>query len=60
MGKLLLFVFLLAVAVACVVLLPLGVIWSLNTLFGLKIAYTLWTWLAALLITAVIAVRSSS
>jgi hypothetical protein len=25
---------------------PLITIWSLNTLFGLGIAYTFWTWLA--------------
>lgn len=25
---------------------PLVVIWSLNTLFGLLIPYTFWTWLA--------------
>lgn len=25
---------------------PLGVVWSLNTLFGLGIAYDFWSWLA--------------
>tara|TARA_R110000782_G_scaffold56421_1_gene118435 strand:- start:138 stop:368 length:231 start_codon:yes stop_codon:yes gene_type:complete len=27
---------------------PLITIWSLNTVFGLKIAYTFWTWLGML------------
>jgi hypothetical protein len=31
---------------------PLIVIWALNTLFGLGIAYTFWTWLAALILSA--------
>jgi hypothetical protein len=29
---------------------PLLIIWSLNTLFGLGIAYNIWTWLAALIL----------
>jgi hypothetical protein len=29
------------------ILWPLGVIWAMNTLFGLGIAYTFWNWLAA-------------
>lgn len=29
---------------------PFALIWSANTLFGLGIEYTLWTWLAALVI----------
>jgi len=37
---------LLALAVTLIVLGPLATIWSLNTLFGLGIAYTFWTWLA--------------
>jgi len=39
-----------AVLVGFIILLilvgPLVTIWSLNTLFGLGIAYTFWTWLA--------------
>jgi hypothetical protein len=27
---------------------PLVTIWALNTLFGLKIAFTFWTWFATL------------
>lgn len=38
------------IVVALVVLGPLALIWSLNTLFGLTIAYTFKTWLAALII----------
>jgi len=30
---------------------PLVVIWALNTLFALGIAYTFWTWLAVLVLT---------
>jgi cyanate permease len=35
-----------AVIVILVAIGPLLTIWSLNTLFGLSIAYTFWTWLA--------------
>lgn len=31
---------------------PLIIIWSLNTLFDLQIAYTFWTWLAAFCLAA--------
>lgn len=31
---------------------PFVIIWALNTVFGLGIAYTFWTWLAMLVITA--------
>jgi len=32
------------------VFIPIILIWSLNTLFGLGIAYNFWTWLAALIL----------
>lgn len=35
-------------ALAAVICLPLGLIWSLNTLFGLALAYSFQTWAAAL------------
>jgi hypothetical protein len=40
-----------ALVVLLIVLLAIGpllTIWSLNTLFGLGIAYTFWTWLAVI------------
>lgn len=40
--------------VALVILGPLAVIWALNTLFGLGIAYTFWTWLAVLVLSGTI------
>jgi hypothetical protein len=30
---------------------PILTIWSLNTVFGLKIAYTFWTWLGVLFLS---------
>ena len=33
---------------------PLAIIWALNTLFGLTIAYTFHTWLAALLLSGAV------
>jgi len=39
--------------VALIILGPLATIWSLNTLFGLGIAYTFWTWLAAVWLSMV-------
>jgi hypothetical protein len=32
------------------VITPLVVIWALNTLFSLGIAYTVWTWLAVIIL----------
>jgi hypothetical protein len=47
-------VLLLVLIVALVIAGPLLVIWSINTLFGLGIAYTIWTWLAAFILSAAI------
>ena len=41
---------LIVLAVALVALAPLALVWALNALFGLAIAYTLKTWLAALIL----------
>lgn len=35
---------------ALIVLGPLAVIWALNTLFSLGIAYTFWNWLAVVVL----------
>lgn len=44
--------FLVAIAIALVVIAPFASIWALNTLFpALNIAYTFDTWLAALLLS---------
>ena len=37
---------------AVIVIAPLGLIWSLDTLFGLAIPYTLKTWTATLVLLA--------
>lgn len=42
-----------------VVLWPLAIVWALNTLFGLTIAYTFWTWLAALVLVSAITSSTS-
>jgi len=39
---------------------PLITIWSLNTLFGLGIAYTFWTWLATLWLVGITVGRGST
>ena len=36
--------------VALVLFWPFAIIWAANTLFSLGIAYTFWTWLAAMII----------
>jgi hypothetical protein len=47
--------FLIAVVVVLsAALAPIGGIWALNTLFGLGIAYTFKTWLAALILGAIL------
>lgn len=45
---------LIVIIVALIVIGPLLLIWALNTLFGLGIAYNLWTWLAAALLAAAV------
>lgn len=40
-----------------IVLWPLVIVWALNTLFGLGIAYTFWNWLAALVLMLAIKAR---
>ena len=46
-------IFYILIIVAIVILVPLITIWSLNTLFGLGIEYTIWTWLGSVWISAV-------
>lgn len=51
----LLFVGIIALIVALVIAGPLLTIWALNTLFPvLAIEYTIWTWLAALILGALL------
>jgi hypothetical protein len=40
--------------IVLLVVTPLVSIWSANTLFGLNIAYTFWTWFAALWMQTVV------
>lgn len=48
-------------ALAAIVLSPLGLIWSLNTLFSLAITYTLKNWFAALVLMVCMGgIKSSS
>jgi hypothetical protein len=42
------------------ILSPLAFIWSVNTLFGLTIAYGFWEWLAALVLVSFAAPRNIS
>ena len=49
-----------AIIVAVIVIGPILMIWSLNTLFGLGIDYSLKTWFAALIVSATIQVGRSS
>lgn len=41
-----------ALLIVWIVLWPLAVIWAVNTLFAFNIAYTFWTWLAVIVLTA--------
>ena len=41
------FLIVLITVIICVLLcMPLATIWALNTLFGFKIAFTVWNWVA--------------
>lgn len=42
-----------ALVIVIVIFTPLAVIWALNTLFNLGIAYNFLTWLAALVLVAI-------
>jgi hypothetical protein len=42
-----------AIAIAVIIGFPFAVIWALNTLFGLTIAYGFFEWLAAFILLAV-------
>jgi hypothetical protein len=42
------------------ILSPLAFIWSVNTLFGLTIAYGFWEWLAALVLLSFLSARNIS
>ena len=46
--------FVIVFAIAMVVLGPIAAIWALNTLFGLSIATTFDTWVAALIIMSIL------
>jgi hypothetical protein len=43
-----------AIVIVAALVTPLAAIWALNTLFGLGIAYTFKTWLAALVLGAIL------
>ena len=46
---------LIVLLVVCLALwVPIGIIWALNTLFGLSIIYSVKTWAAALLLSMII------
>ena len=38
---------------------PFCLIWAINTLFNTTIPFTVWTWLAAFVLTATVAVKKS-
>jgi hypothetical protein len=42
------------------VLSPLGLVWALNTLFGLGIAYTFKSWVAGLVLLVLLAPKGGS
>ncbi len=50
-------IILLLVAVPLIAAGPLIILWALNTLFGLGIPYTFWTWLATAILTSVIKIQ---
>ncbi len=47
-------------AIALAICLPFIFIWSINTLFGLGIAYGFWEWLAALTLLSFLSARNIS
>lgn len=47
-------VFIIALVIGLVIIIPLGAIWAFNTLFGTVIAFTLKNWFAAFILTSVV------
>lgn len=47
-------------AFALILIVPILIIWSLNTLFSLGIAYTIKTWVATLILTVTLAATGGS
>jgi hypothetical protein len=47
----------LVLMVLAVIFMPFAAIWALNTLFGLGIEYTFWTWLSVVVINMFIQAR---
>ena len=45
---------LLVIFFVLIIIVPLLVLWALNTLFGFGIDYTIWTWLAVVILVSVI------
>ena len=48
------------VLIAAIVFMPFAVIWALNTLFSLSIAYGVYEWLAVLVLSAFLQTRVSN
>lgn len=53
-------IFIVLLVLALIIVGPLLTIWSLNTLFGLTIAYTLKTWFAAMVLGGIIGSKAAS
>lgn len=51
---------LIVLIVALLLLAPFATIWSLNTLFGLGIAYSFWTWLAVVWLVGILGGTSAT
>ena len=54
-----LIMFAIIAGLAIFIAVPLVIIWSLNTLFSTGIEYTFWTWLAALILGALVGQRAA-
>jgi hypothetical protein len=44
------YIFVVCLAVGVFILYPIAVIWALNTVFGLSIKYTVWSWFGVLIL----------
>lgn len=41
-----------ALLIVWIIFWPFAIIWAVNTLFAFNLAYTFWTWLAVIVLTA--------
>lgn len=51
------FIVFMVVWIISIITIPLLLVWALNTLFGLGLAYSFWTWLASFIVLGLLTTK---